>query len=290
LATADVPSTRYSRSRAHADRMIVDKRLTPLQTNLGRAALVVLIFVLWQYLPQSLFLRKFWPVLDPFFLSSPIAVAHALWSLMTATGGMPSIWPNVIETLRSTFLGAGIGILTGGVTGLLLSNDRRLRQVLTPFINGANSMPKIALIPVIIIIFGPSALSSVVTSVMIVFFAVFFNAYAGGRSVPIEMLQSARLLGARPIATMWHIRLMYVVLWTFEALPNAISHGLLGVVTAEILSGSGGLGQLIVQALSQVDANLTFAIVVLLSVIGIILVGAADMLRGRVLHWWPGAL
>jgi NitT/TauT family transport system permease protein len=268
----------------------VDKKLTGLQTRIGQGALVAILLLIWQFVPQSLELRALWPVLDPFFLSSPAAVFRTLWGLMTATGGMPSIWPFVFQTLRATFFGALIGILAGGIMGLLLSNDRRLRQVLAPFINGVNSMPKIALIPVIIIIFGPSAFASIAVSVMIVFFAVFFNAYAGGRGVPLEMLQSARLLGARPLATMWHIRLMYVVLWTFEALPNAISHGLLGVVTAEILSGSGGLGRLIVQALTQVDATLTFAVVALLSAIGIILVGAADRLRSRVLHWWPGAL
>jgi NitT/TauT family transport system permease protein len=269
---------------------MIERRLTHLQANIGRVLLVCVLLITWQLIPQSLEIRKVFPVLDPFFLSSPTAVAKELWWLMTATNGMPSIWPYVIETLRATFFGAVIGIILGGVMGLLLSNDRRLRQILTPFINGANSMPKIALIPVIIIIFGPSALSSVAVSVMIVFFAVFFNAYAGGRGVPTEMLQNARLLGANPFATMWHVRLMFVILWTFEALPNAISHGLLGVVTAEILSGSGGLGRIIVQALSQVDATLTFAIVVMLSVIGIVLVGAADRLRGRVLHWWPGAL
>jgi NitT/TauT family transport system permease protein len=269
--------------------MMIERRLSGAQTYVGRALLVAVLLVLWQYLPNWLFLRKYFPVMDPFFLSSPTAVAKELWEMMTASNGQPSIWPYVWETLRATFFGAAIGIGLGSLMGLLLSNDRRFRQVLTPFINAANSMPKIALIPVIIIIFGPSALSSVAVSVMIVFFAVFFNAYAGGRSVPIEMLQSSRLFGATPFRMMLHIRLMYVVLWTFEALPNAISHGLLGVVTAEILSGSGGMGRLIVVALSQVDARLTFGIVVFLSVIGAVLVGVADQLRGRVLHWWPGA-
>ena len=75
------------------------------------------------------------------------------------------------------------------------------------------------------------------------------------------MLQNARLMGASSLSAMYQIRLRYVLVWTFAALPNAVTYALLGVVTAEILGGGEGLGQLIVQAIGQVDANLTFAVV-----------------------------
>jgi NitT/TauT family transport system permease protein len=203
--------------------------------------------------------------------------------------GEPLVWPYLFATLEATAFGFLIGIVGGALMGLILSHDRRVRQVLSPYISAVNSTPKIAIIPIIIIIFGSTINSSVAVSAMLVFFAVFFNAYAGGRGVPVEMLQNVRLMGASGADVMLWVRSMYVILWTFEALPNAISHGLLGVVTAEFLSGVRGIGSLIVQALVQVDATLTFALVVFLSVVGVVLVGATDFLRRRILHWWPGS-
>lgn len=144
------------------------RRLGPLSANLLRLALVVAVVLLWQFVPLNLGLRKVFPALDPFFISSPAAIAKTLGNLMTGSNGAPLIWPYVAFTLRATFVGAALGILLGGIMGLVLSNDPRLRQVLAPFINAANSMPKIALIPVIVIILGPSAESSVAVSVMIV--------------------------------------------------------------------------------------------------------------------------
>jgi NitT/TauT family transport system permease protein len=276
-------------SERNKKRQWIEKRWLRPQVYLARLGVVIGVLMFWQFGTGSLELRQVLPFLDPFFISSPLLVGRALVGLATGSGGQPLVWPFVFLTLEATLIGAVIGIAAGVILGLLLSNDRRLRQVFAPFINALNSMPKIALIPVIIIIFGPSAKSTITVSVMTVFFTVFYNAYAGGRGVSDEMLQNARLLGASPVGTMFHIRFMYVFLWTFEALPNAISHGLLSVVTTEILSGSAGIGRLIVQALANLDANLTFAIVVLLSVIGVTMVGLADSLRGRTLHWWPGA-
>jgi len=273
--------------RRRGQRQITEKKLTTLQVRIAQIALLAAILAFWQWVPTISAARKATPVLDPFFISSPSLIFKTLRELFTGHGE-PSVWSYIWTTLRATIFGCVIGIVTGIAAGLLLSTDLRLRQVLNPFINAANAAPKIALIPIIIIILGPSSEASVVVSVMIVFFMVFFNAYMGGRSVPPEMLENARLMGASSWAAMYQIRLRYVLVWTFAALPNAVTYALLGVVTAEILGGGQGLGQLIVQAIGQVDANLTFAVVVILSVMGVILVGLTEVMRGRLLHWWPG--
>ena len=84
---------------------------------------------------------------------------------------------------------------------------------------------------------------------------------------------------------MFKIRLPYVYQWVFAALPNAISFGLLVVVTTELLTGTQGVGSLLLLATTNLDATLTLALAFLLSMVGLILVSAADLLRGRVLHW-----
>jgi NitT/TauT family transport system permease protein len=83
-----------------------------------------------------------------------------------------------------------------------------------------------------------------------------------------------------------HVRLPYAAAWTFAALPNALSFGLISVVTAEILTGTLGMGRLMLNALTAADAGLTFSVVVFLSAAGLTLVGVSSELRRRWLHWW----
>lgn len=259
-----------------------------VRVNITRIVLVALLLLLWEYLPDMSFATHQAHFLNRFFISSPIAVSKTLWGLLIGSGGRPDLWAYLADTLKSTLLGASFGTLIGSTLGLLASNDVRVRQTLTPFVYAANAVPKIAIIPIIIVMLGPGTHTTVVVGTLAAFFMVFFNAFNGGRSVPVETIQSARMMGARQSGVMLHIRLMYVVQWTFAAMPNAISHALLAVVTAEVLSGSNGMGRLIVLSLSNLDSSLTFAVVVVLSLTGIVLVSVVELARKKILFWAPG--
>jgi NitT/TauT family transport system permease protein len=121
--------------------------------------------------------------------------------------------------------------------------------------------------------------------VLVVFFLAFFNAVEGGRSVPKETIANVALMGATNLHIMRYVRLPNVINWTFAVMPNAISFGLLTVVATELITGIKGLGSLILSATSNVDASLSFAVVVLLSLLGLILYGLAVLVRRRVLRW-----
>jgi NitT/TauT family transport system permease protein len=206
--------------------------------------------------------------------------------LMTGSNGISSVWPFLGYTLRATLIGVGAGVLAGVAVGLLLSHSETTAKVFAPFITLINATPRIAIIPIIAIIAGPTITTTAISSFLVVFFIAFYNGYAGGRSVRPEIIQNARLLGASPIEIMLQIRLPYVAAWTFASLPNAISFGLTTVVTAELLTGQPGMGQLITDALTNSNATLTFSVVVLLAVAGLLLVIASDAVQKRVLHWW----
>jgi NitT/TauT family transport system permease protein len=253
---------------------------------LARIALLVLLLALWQFLPQIHALKSKSPVFDPFFVSSPQRVAERLVDLARGSNGQPSMWPYLWDTLAGTLLGVVIGTVLGAIAGLLLSNSRVVQQTLAPYVTVLNAMPRIALIPLFVIIAGPTLTASVLTAVTVVFFIVFYNAYAGGISVPAETVHNARLLGGTSGEIMRHVRLPYVLVWTFTSIPNAISFGLVAVVTAEILTGRLGMGRLLFTSISSVDATQTFCVVVVLSVVGVVLVTASEALQRRVLHWW----
>lgn len=248
--------------------------------------IVAAFLTAWEYLPRIHALSQNVRFLDPFFISSPSAVVSTLWGFMTASGGRPYIWPYLWDTLSSALLGTFIGIGLGAAVGLVLSNSPRTYELLRPFIVALNAVPRIAIIPIFVILLGPSKSAAVVTAVTVVFFVVFFNALEGGRTVPAEMLNNVRLLGGSRTEVMVHVRLPFVLAWTVAVLPNAVSFGLLIVVAAEVFVGSQGMGRLLMDSVSTLQPELTFAVVMTLSVVGIALVAIADKVTERWLHWW----
>jgi NitT/TauT family transport system permease protein len=258
------------------------------RVQLYRLAVVAVALLLWQVLPSIPGLADRFRFLDSFFISSPVDVAKTLWGLLTGTGGQPLVWPYIGETLRATFAGVLIGIVAGAALGLVGSQDLRASQVITPFVYALNALPRIALIPIAIVLLGPSSRAAIAIAAFSTCFMIFFNAFAGGRAVPAEMIQGARLMGAQRLAIMMRIRLMYVAHWVFEAMPYAISHGLLVVVTLEVVGGSDGVGRLIVVGIANLNSALIFAVAVILAAIGIVLASAVEAGRGRLLHWTAG--
>jgi NitT/TauT family transport system permease protein len=158
--------------------------------------------------------------------------------------------------------------------------------VFKPFVSVLNTIPLIAIVPVFIITFGPTQKTSIITSASIVFFIIFWNAFSGGQSVAREMIQNAQLLGASNFEIMRQIRFPYVLAWTLAALPNAISLGLTAVVTAELLTGQVGMGRVLAVSVNTLDSALTFSVVAILATVGVVLVGVAELLTKRILHWW----
>ncbi len=145
---------------------------------------------------------------------------------------------------------------------------------------------EVALVPIVVIVFGPTSTSCVIISVMVVFFVAFFNAYEGGTSVREELVHNARLLGASHWRVLTVIRLPFVMAWTLASLPLSVTFAVITVVTAEILTGVPGMGSLLGTAAVTGNAALTFAVVIALAVVGIAITLAADAIRARVLHWW----
>jgi NitT/TauT family transport system permease protein len=222
---------------------------------------------------------------DPFFVSQPSRVAVRLWEWLQP--GPQSVWPHLLLTLEATMLGLAIGVGSGFVVGMALSRNKLLADVLNPFIVAFNSMPRIAFVPLITMFFGLGIASKVVTSWFVVFFLVFFNTYKGGRSVERELVDFCRTLGGSPRQILWRVRIPTAAAWTFAALPNAISFALIGVVLAEFVGSTTGMGYLMITALATLNATDMFASVTLLSIVGIGLVYLVTTLERRLLHWSP---
>jgi NitT/TauT family transport system permease protein len=285
-ATADRSETAIVPAAPRVRKVWWRRRLGALTALPFQVAFVIGILAGWEFVPQIPALRDRSVVFDPFFVSSPTRVAREIDGLLTGRGGSVEIYPYLAPTLSATVMGVAIGMSIGALLGLILSNFEMLRRIFHPFVIAANAVPRIALIPVVVIVFGPSGNATLVVVIMVTIFLAFFNAFEGGRLVAVELLQSAKLLGASRWQIMRFVRLPYVVAWTLASLPLAITIGLIAAVTSEILTGAGGMGQIISTAQVQADASLTFAVAILLAILGLMLTALTEVARLRILHWW----
>ena len=224
--------------------------------------------------------------LDPFFISRPSLVIQKLydWTLGSQAG---FLWPHLVSTVGATLLGLVIAVVTGFFAGLGLSQNRALAAVFNPFIVALNSLPRIAMVPLITMIFGLGLASKVVTAWFIVFFLIFFNAFKGGVSIEQHLINFCRTLGGSSGQIMLTVRIPNSLAWTFAALPNAVSFSLIGVVISEFVGSTTGMGYLIVTSLATMNATDMFATITVLGLIGLVLVSAISMVERRLLHWSP---
>jgi len=253
--------------------------------HLYQLALLAVFLALWEGLTRVPYLMKN-TFLDPFFISRPSLIAEQLWSwTFGAQAGF--LLPHLASTLGATLLGLAVAGVTGFAAGLVLSQNPILAKTLNPFIVSFNSLPRIAMVPLITMVFGLGLLAKVVTVWFVVFFLIFFNTFKGSLSVERHLLQFCQTLGASPRQILWNVRVPSALAWTFAALPNAISFSLVAVVIAEFVGTTTGMGYLIVSSLSTLNANEMFAAITVLGLAGIGLVSLAERVERRLLRWSP---
>jgi NitT/TauT family transport system permease protein len=226
--------------------------------------------------------------IDPFFISRPSAIVERFVYLASDQVRL-SIWQMALSTVQSTLWGFLVGVSTGFVAGLVLGRNDRLARVFEPYIVAFNSLPRIALVPLITMIFGFGLLAKVVLAWTIVFFIVFFNTFQGARTVDPDLVHAARFLGASERQVMRTVVIPSALAWTFASLTPSISFALIGVVVGEFLGGEsgGGLGYLIIQSLGTLNAADMMVALVSLGVIGIVMALGIRQVEMRLLRWRP---
>jgi NitT/TauT family transport system permease protein len=255
---------------------------TRLRISIAQLAILITCLGIWEGLTRVPWFQQN-TILDPFFISRPSLVLARIWSWMQP--GKNSIWPHLLATVYATGLGLLVGVFSGFALGVTLAQSRFWAKVLNPFIVSLNSTPRITFVPLITMLFGLGLASKVVSSWFVVFFLVFFNTYKGANSVEQELVNFCRTLGARPAQILWRVRIPTAAAWTFASLPNAISFALIGVVLAEFVGSTTGVGYLITTALATLNATDMFAAITILSLLGVCLVYSLGTIERRLLHW-----
>ena len=255
-----------------------------------RIGILVALLGAWECLTGIKAISKtpglYW--IDPFFISRPSVIAQRFLYLASDKVRL-TIWQMALSTIQSTLWGFGFGITTGFAAGLMLGRSDRIARIFDPFIVGFNSLPRIALVPLITMIFGFGLLAKIVLAWSIVFFIVFFNTFQGARSVDADLIHSARFLGASQRQIMRTVIVPSTLAWTFASLTPSISFALIGVVVGEFIGGEsgGGLGYLIIQSLGTLNAADMMVALLMLGAIGIVMALGIRQVEARLLRWRP---
>jgi NitT/TauT family transport system permease protein len=244
-----------------------------------RLALVVLWLGSWELAASH------W--IDPFFYSKPTAIWHQLVTWFTDGTSQGSIWEQISVTLQEAVAGFFIGSALGIVLGVLLGRSRFMADVCAPFIKAANAIPRIVLASLFVIWFGLGMSSKVATAVVLVFFAVFFNAFQGAREVDRTLVDNARILGASRRQVLTSIVLPSATSWILASLHTAFGFALIGAIVGEFTGADRGLGLLINNAQGTFNAAGIYAGMIITTVIALVAELLLTRLERRLLSWRP---
>jgi sulfonate transport system permease protein len=257
---------------------------------LWRLVILVVLLAAWEWLTGIKAISRtpglYW--IDPFFVSRPSVIARRFVYLASGEVRL-TLWQMALSTVQSTLWGFLVGVSTGFAAGLLLGRHDRLARVFDPYIVAFNSLPRIALVPLVTMIFGFGLLAKIVLAWTIVFFIVFFNTFQGARSVDADLIHAARFLGGSDRQIMHTVIVPSALAWTFASLTPSISFALIGVVVGEFLGGEsgGGLGYLIIQSLGTLNAADMMVALISLALIGIVMALGIRQIEMRLLRWRP---
>lgn len=223
-------------------------------------ALVLVIIGLWQ-----LYVSVF--EVNPFVFPPPVAVGEAFVALVSDG----KTWAEAGVTVTEILVGFAVAVVLGVVVGVVLGKLPWLEVSIRPLIVIAQVAPKVAFVPLFVIWFGFGITSKIVLAALLAFFPVMLNVLLGVRSVERGQREVMRSLNASRAQTFTQLEMRSLQPYLFAGMEVAIVLATIGAIVGEYLGGSVGLGAMVVRAMNSLDAARTFALILLLSLIGLVL-------------------
>jgi sulfonate transport system permease protein len=245
------------------------------RVTIGQAALIVIVIAAWHFGSGLLF--------DPFFVGSPVGVAKVLIDDL----GDPRFWNDLRVTGTEMTFGYLLGGLSGIALGIVFARWPLAADISDPFFAGLNSLPRIALAPLLVIWFGIDMASKVVLAATLVFFLTFFTTLSGIRNVDPALVDLARLVGASERQIFRYVMLPGAAAWVINGLKMSLPYALIGVIVGEFLVASSGLGYRLNFYSTSYNTNGTFAMLLVMMVLMMALNSMMVLLERYALRWRP---
>ncbi len=246
----------------------------PLRNSALRVLLLLAFLALWESAVRGL-------RIPPFILPPPSQVGAALYRGAVSGIYLQNLWITLAETL----LGFALGSIVAFVIGTALAASRTVEYFLYPYIVMFQSMPKVALAPLVVVWFGLGITSKVVSAALIAFFPLLVNTMVGLRSADEDRVDLMRSLAASQLQIFWMLRLPSALPFIMAGLEVAMVFALVGAIVAEFVGSEAGLGMLIQSRNFSMDVAGEFALLFILAVMGLALNVLLVSFRRRLLFW-----
>lgn len=217
--------------------------------------------------------------IEPFLLPSPTAIFGAFLEYHT------SIMIHAWHTMVSTLIGFGLGIVVGLLLGIFIGSSRLVYVGLYPVLIGFNSVPKVAMVPILVLWLGIGQPTAVATAFLLCFFPIAVNVATGLATVEPEMEDVLRSLGASRTDVLMKVGLPRAMPYFFASLKVAITLAFVGAVIAETLASNDGIGYLMIQASAQFRVPLMFAGLAVIAAMGVVTYLAFAVIERRMTGW-----
>ena len=218
---------------------------TPVRRSLPWLV-VIGMFVFWE-----LFVWVF--RIEPFVLPAPSAIFAALWQWRWL------ILDNSWQTLMTTLVGFGLAIVVGVLGGIALGSSVLVYESFYPALIGFNSVPKVAVIPILIIWFGIGTIPAIITAFLLAFFPILVNVATGIATVEPELRDVLRALGASKRQVIVKVGLPRSMPYFFASLKIAMTVAFVGSIVAQTVAANKGIGYRMLVASSRFEVPLAFA-------------------------------
>ncbi len=222
-------------------------------------------------------------LVDPMFISSPLRVLAAGREAF-ASG---EIWKDIEASGNAFLWGYLLSIAVGVPIGLAMGLSRRASLVLSPIVDALNAVPRITLLPLIVIWAGIGIWSKIAVVFLGAVIPIAIYTVAGARQSEARFLRVARSFGASRWKIFTSLVLPGVVPFVFTGLKYGAGRALLGVVVGELYASTAGLGHMIANAGNAMETDVVFLGVLLFTLAGLVIVGVLEAIERRLERWRP---
>jgi NitT/TauT family transport system permease protein len=240
--------------------------------KLKSAALIAMFFVIWEVACLAFGVKEI-------VLPRPTVILGAMYQFF------PGIRPHLIQTLYTTLVGFGLGVLVGVLLGLLIGTSRVAYDTAYPLLVGFSSIPKVAVVPIFVLWFGAGTTPAILTSMVICVFPIVVNVATGLATTEPELEDVLKALGARKLDILWNVSLPRAMPYFFASLKVAITLAFVGTVLSETVASNRGIGNLMMIASSNFNVPLVFAGLFLLAALSVGLYLIFSIIERRVAGW-----
>ncbi|MBV6658091.1 MAG: ABC transporter permease [Devosiaceae bacterium] len=214
-----------------------------------------------------------------FILPAPSVIFEAMWQWRVP------IIDNAAQTAFTTVIGFGIAIVFGLITGILIGSSSLVYNGFYPVLIGFNSIPKVAVVPILVIWFGIGTVPAIITAFLISFFPILVNVATGIATVEQELKDVLRALGASKRDIIIKVGIPRSLPYFFASLKIAITVAFVGSIIAETVASNKGIGHLMIQASSRFEVPLVFAGLLVTAIMGVAMYVVANFVERRMTGW-----